>query len=255
MLSQFQQRNAFLSELQTPELALLQRHLVPLELSAGDRLHDFGKLVEDVIFLHSGLAGMTIPLCKSDGAGAVLVGREGVIGGFAAAASIPAICDTAVYIAGQASRISASVFRRIVDQSAPIRHCAARYDTAMLAQAQQTAMCNAVHPVAARVCRWLLEIQDRNGSNQVPLTQSTLAQLLGVRRTTVTLVAGRLEDAGVLRCRRGYMEIVSPDELKRHSCDCYAHLKSCMATLYAPRAEAATTHAATTQATAGTRLD
>lgn len=244
MLSHSQERNAFLSELQTPELALLQPHLAPLELRTGDCLQHFGKLIEDVIFPHSGLTVMTIPLCKSDGAGVGLVGREGMIGGFAAAASTSAICDTEVCIAGEASRMSASAFCRILDQSVTIRRCAARYDTAMLAQAQQIALCNATHSVTARICRWLLEIQDRNGGNKVPLTQSTLAQLLGVRRTTVTLVAGRLEDADVLRCRRGHMEIINSDELKRHSCDCYTHLKSCLATLYAPRAQAVETSAA-----------
>lgn len=82
MLSQSQERNAFLSELQSPELALLQAHLVPFELRTGDCLHHFGKLTEDVIFPHSGLAVMTIPMCKSDGAGVAMVGREGMIGGF-----------------------------------------------------------------------------------------------------------------------------------------------------------------------------
>jgi hypothetical protein len=66
------------------------------------------------------------------------------------------------------------------------------------------------------------------------LTQATLGQLLSVRRTTVTLVAGRLEAAGVLHCRRGYMQIMDREELERHACDCYAHLKRYMAKLFAP---------------------
>lgn len=233
MLGQPQERNSFLLELASAESALLRPHLVPFELRIGDCLHFFGDPVEDVIFPHSGLVAMTMPLRESSGAGVVLVGSEGIIGGFAAAASSPATCDAEVYIAGKASRMPASTFRYILDQSPSLRRRAARYDTAMLAQAQQTALCHAAHPVGARICRWLLEVQDRNGSNKVPLTQNTLAQMLGVRRTTVTLVAGRLEAAGVLRCHRGYMEILNQEELRRHSCECHAHLQGYMAVLFA----------------------
>ena len=239
-LLQPQEQNAFLSELSAAELALVRSYLVPFELRAGDCLHHFGDRIEDVIFPHSGLVGMTMRSRDSAGACVALVGHEGIIGGFAAAAS-PATCDAEVYIAGKASRMSASTFRSILDRSLPIRRRAARYDTAVLAQAQQTALCHAAHPVEARICRWLLEVQERNGSNNVPLTQSTLAQMLGVRRTTVTAIAGRLKAAGVLRCHRGYMEIISQEELGCLSCDCHVHLKSYMATPFAPRGEAGKT--------------
>ena len=94
-----------------------------------------------------------------------------------------------------------------------------------VARAQQTALCNAVHPVESRVCRWLLEVQDRCGS-KIPLTQSTIAQMLGVRRTTVTLIAGRLEGAGIIDGRRGYLDIINREELERHSCECYRQVRS-----------------------------
>jgi Mn-dependent DtxR family transcriptional regulator len=80
------------------------------------------------------------------------------------------------------------------------------------------------HSVEARICRWL-EVQQHSGSAKVPLTQSTLAQMLGVRSTTVTLVAGRLERAGVLKCRRICVNRKS-DELARHSRECYERLNT-----------------------------
>jgi CRP-like cAMP-binding protein len=195
-------------------------------MRAGDVLHHPGDPVENVVFPHSGVVAMSVRLANKARAGALLVGRDGIIGGFAAVALAPAICEAEVHISGTASRMSAAAFRYVLDQSPAIRQLTARFDAAMLAQAQQTALCNAVHPVDARLCRWLLECQDRGGDGRVPLTQATLAQLLGVRRTTVTLMAGRLEAAGVLNCRRGALQIVNRNELQRRSCECYAHLKN-----------------------------
>jgi CRP-like cAMP-binding protein len=188
-------------------------------MRVGDVLHHPGGPVENVVFPHSGVVAMSVRLANNARAGALLVGRDSIVGGFAAAALAPAICDAEVHIAGTASRMSAAAFRYLLDQSPSIRRTAARFDAAMLAQAQQTALCNAVHPVDARLCRWLLEVQDRVGDSRVPLTQATLAQLLGVRRTTVTLMAGRLEAAGVVTCRRGAVQIVDGNELQRRSCE------------------------------------
>lgn len=233
MLAQAHERNAFLSELSAAEFAMLRTHLVPLELRVGDRLEHLGTVVEDVIFPHAGLVAMTVPLRENPGAAAALIGRDGLVGAIAAAASAPATCNAEVHIGGPASRLSAAAFRYVLDQSPTIRRRLARYTSVLLAQLQQTALCHANHPVEARICRWLLDVHQRCGDSKVPLTQSTLAQMLGVRRTTVTLVAGRLEAAGVLYCRRGYMQIVNQDDLERHSCECFAHLRSYTAKILA----------------------
>jgi CRP-like cAMP-binding protein len=230
-------RNAFLSALSESEFALLRPHLTSFDLCVGERLHEIGSRVDNVIFPRSGLVAMTMSLRDGTGAGVVLIGRDGVVGGFAAAAWAPASCDAEVHIAGQASRMSAAAFRYVLDQSPTIRCLAARFDSAMMAQSQQTALCNAAHSVEARICRLLLEIHDRGDGNRVPLTQNSLAQTLGVRRTTVTLVAGRLETAGALSCRRGYVQISNREELERRSCECYAHAKGYVTRLFASTSE------------------
>ncbi|HLH94891.1 MAG TPA: Crp/Fnr family transcriptional regulator [Xanthobacteraceae bacterium] len=218
-------RNLFLTALRAAEYDLLAPHLLSCDLRVGKRLHHGGDEIEDVIFPNSGVVVLTTPLREGGGAAVLMVGRDGVIGGLAAAASAPPTCDAEVQIGGEASRVPASIFRHALNESPHMRRLAARFDHYMLAQAQQTALCNASHPVEGRVCRWLLEIHDRSGSNKVPLTQNTLAQMLGVRRTTVTLVAGRLETAGVLTCRRGFMQIQNREKLEQRSCECYAQLK------------------------------
>lgn len=237
MFGQSRESNAFLSELSPAEAATFRSHVVPFELRVGTRLHSRGDRVDDVIFPHSGLVAMTMPLGADPGAAVTLVGRDGIVGGLAAAAAAPASCDAAVHIAGHAALIPATVYRYILDQDLSTRRRAARFDSAMMAQAHQTALCHAAHPVEARICRWLLEVQDRSGSNTVPLTQNTLAQMLGVRRTTVTLVAGRLEAAGVVNCHRGYMEIISQAELERRSCECYSGVRTYLAHLFAGRSQ------------------
>jgi CRP-like cAMP-binding protein len=232
MPAQPSERNAFLARLSASELALLRPHLASLELRVDDYLHYLGDKIEEVIFPRSGLISLSIPV--RDGAGAaILVGREGILGGYAAAAAAPATCDAEVCIGGTALRMPATVFCQVLEQSSSIRRLAAQFDIAMLAQAQQTALCNAAHPVEARICRLLLEVDGHNELGRVPLTQATIGRMLSVRRTTVTLVAQRLEIAGVVNCRRGYMQIVSREEMERRACECYSHLKQSRERLFA----------------------
>jgi CRP-like cAMP-binding protein len=230
-------RNWFLSELSPGELAVLRPHLTTFDMRAGDCLHYFGERIDDVVFPHGGLVALTMPLREASGASALLIGREGIVGGFAAAALAPATCNAEVHIGGRASRMSASAFRYALEENPTMRRLAARFDSSIMAQAQQTALCNAAHQVEGRICRWLLEVHDRGGNGKIPLTQSTIAQMLGVRRTTVTLVAGRLERDGVLTCRRGYMQIINRDELERRSCECYGRGKSYVELLFADQPE------------------
>jgi CRP-like cAMP-binding protein len=218
-------QNKFLSDLSANELAVLRPHLVDFDITAGDCLHHIGDPIERVVFPHSGVICMTLPLRDTAGAVVALVGNEGVVGGLLATASMPSSCNAEVHIGGRASLISVAAFRNALDRHPGIGRLAARYDAAMMTQVQQNAVCNAAHKVEGRISRRLLELYDRSGDDKIPLKQDTLAQMLAIRRTTVTLVVGNLENDGVLVRGRGYMQIVSRDELQRHSCDCYRRVK------------------------------
>jgi CRP-like cAMP-binding protein len=233
MLTHPTDRNAFLAELSTADYELFRPHLTSFSLTAGERLQEFGRMIEQVVFPHGGLIAMTMPLLNGGGGGAILVGRDSMVGAFAAAAAVPAMCDAEVFIPGRAARMSASSFRYVLDQSPTIRRLAGRYTAALMVQAHQTALCNAAHPVEARIARSLLEVLDRSDGFDVPLTQNTLAQMLGVQRTTINLAAGRLEKTGIINCRRGYMQIVRRDQLERHACECRGSLKSYVSRLFA----------------------
>jgi CRP-like cAMP-binding protein len=189
-------RNAFLAELSPSDYDLFRPHLTGFKLGRGERLQDFGQSIDHVVFPHDGVVAMTMPV-RDGGGGAILVGRDSIVGAVGAAAAAPALCDAEVYIPGGAARMSASAFRRVLDQSPAIRRLTACYTAALMMQVHQTALCNAAHPVERRISRSLLEVLDRGSGFDVHLTQSTLAQMLGVQRTTVNLAAGRLETAGV----------------------------------------------------------
>jgi CRP-like cAMP-binding protein len=224
-------KNAFLAGLSSEDFALLRNHLSQKDLRAGATLHRYGETIDDIFFPHSGLVTMTLPLQEGRGVGVAFMGFDGVVGGFAAAALAPASSDSEVLIAGQATRVSASAFCYALGRSPTLRQRIAQFDNSLIAQAQRIALCNAAHSVEARICRCLLEVQDRVGGDRVSFTQDTLARLLGVRRTTITLVAGRLEMAGALNCRRGFMQIVDRTVIEHHCCECYAHAKDYAARL------------------------
>ena len=106
-------------------------------------------------------------------------------------------------------------------KSATLREIIVRYNEGLLAQVQQTAACNAVHDLEQRLCRWLLQTQDRAGGDMITLTHEFLSQMLAVRRTTVTLVARSLQDAGAIEYRRGKIRIVDRRKLEKRVCECY----------------------------------
>lgn len=100
-----------------------------------------------------------------------------------------------------------------------------RHEQTLFAQAQQSTACMANHEIEARLCRWLLRARDLSGSDKLPFTQEFLAEMLGVRRTSVTTVARTLQEAGMIRYSRGHIEILDVDGLQEAACECYQTVK------------------------------
>ena len=101
-----------------------------------------------------------------------------------------------------------------------------KHERVLLAQSQQSAACNALHELEARLARWLLRVRDALGSDDLALTQEFLSQMLGVRRTSVSLVANALQKAGVIKYKRGHIKILNVDGLRECACECYASVRS-----------------------------
>ena len=126
---------------------------------------------------------------------------------------------------GSSSRIAASRFRKVVEESDAVCSLVVRYGEMLLIQVQQIAACNALHPVEARLSRWLLQARDRVDGDTLKLTHEFLSQMLGVRRTTVTVVANMLQQAGLIHYHRGRIEITDRSGLEARACECYEAIR------------------------------
>jgi CRP-like cAMP-binding protein len=131
-----------------------------------------------------------------------------------------------VQIAGEASVLDLSHLRKIAERSTIFRTTLIRHEQLILVQAQQSAACNVSHTLEARLARWLLRCRDLMASDSLELTQEFLGQMLGVRRTSVTLVASTLQQAGMIRYRRGHIHILDAESLQEAACECYQTVKS-----------------------------
>jgi len=117
-------------------------------------------------------------------------------------------------------------FRKAVEASRELRNLIVRYNDALLGQIQITAACNALHPIQARLARWILQTNDRIDGELVPLTQQLLSEMLGVRRSSVSEVAIRLQSAGLIRYSRGAIKISDRRGLEKAACECYETIKA-----------------------------
>jgi CRP-like cAMP-binding protein len=138
-----------------------------------------------------------------------------------------------VQIEGFGSSIETPLMRAAVATSRSLRMALYQHDQLLLIQAQQSAACNANHEVEARLSRWLLKTRDLSAGDKIELTQEFLAQMLGVRRTSVTLAARHLQAVDLIKYSRGHIEILDLEGLEDASCECYEAVKAQTARLLA----------------------
>src|SRR5262245_63775484 len=124
-----------------------------------------------------------------------------------------------------AASIPVSSFHAVANQSPSVRALVVRYNDLLIRQIQQSIACNALHSLEARLCRWLLQTQDCVDGDDVPLTQEFLGQMLGVRRTTVTIAARLLQGTGMISYRRGHIHILNRAGVEGLACECYAAVR------------------------------
>jgi CRP-like cAMP-binding protein len=199
-----------------------------MSLELGSLLQEAGEPVEFVYFPHEGMISLLAVMSDGQGIETATVGSEGVVGAMSAFDGRRGFTRAVVQAPVVASRISALQFHTALQKSEALRTLIASYNEVLLAQVQQTAACNALHPMECRLARWLLQTRDWVDSDVLPLTQEFLSQMLGVRRTTVTLVAKQLEKAGVIQTRRGRIVVMDRKGLEDVACECYAIVRNHM---------------------------
>jgi CRP-like cAMP-binding protein len=218
--------NRLLAMLPEEDLVLLAPHLQTVALKQDAVVMRSGDRIEHVYFPHSGTVSFMVDMPNGQTVACAIVGREGALGALSVLGPSRSTTSAVVRSPGTASQISASRFHIAVGQSRAIRQMVEIHARAVLAQIQQVAACNALHPVENRMAKWLLHIHDRMESNMLPITQETLAQLLGVRRTTVTQAVQKLRVSGAVRYdRRAMLEVVDRPRLEEGACECYGIIR------------------------------
>ena len=152
---------------------------------------------------------------------AAMVGKDGVVGASAALDGKISLSRAIVQMTGDAVMCDLEVLKKAAMQSQPLLSLLIRHEQTVYAQAQQSAACNATHHVEARMARWMLRARDLSGSETLPFTQEFLAEMLGVRRTSVSLVAHTLQQAGMIKYARGRIQITNLEGMQETACECY----------------------------------
>jgi CRP-like cAMP-binding protein len=213
--------NQILKALPPDEMDRISSHLQAVELATRMDLYDKDNPVEFVYFLHCGVVSMTTSLNNGNMVEIATIGPEGMVGipVFLGGDRMPS--NAFVQVPGNGVRMSSDAFREIIGVCPSLNRLLLRYTLALMNQIAQTAACNRTHPIEERCARWLLMTHDRVYAQEFTLTQEFLAQMLGVRRPSVSIAAGILARAGLISYVRGRITIVDREGLEAAACDCY----------------------------------
>lgn len=214
------QQNELLRALGRDDLERLFPHLELVQLKKGDYLYDFGGKFEFAWFPTNAI--VSLHYVMEDGATTEIgvVGREGVVG-VAMYANERATCSAVVQAAGYGYRLRTEALRELFNEGGAFAQLMMRYNFAMFAQLAQNVVGTRHCTLEQKLSRWLLERLDRSLSSELKVTQETMATMLGVRRESITLAAGKLQTEGVIQYRRGTVVVLDRDALEVCAGACY----------------------------------
>ena len=227
-------KNLLLSALAREEYALLRPHLAEIRLKQKAVLQQAGLPITHVYFPISGMISMLAVLKTGEAIEIAAIGREGAVGARLGRTPDIAFAQAIVQLPGVALKMAIERFHDAAQNNPAIIDLAACASEIMAVNLQQSAACNALHPLEARLARWLLHSRDRYDDDELPLSHAFLSEMLGVRRTTVSLAAHTLQKAGVIHYRRGKISIADRKGLHSISCDCYRTVKQNIAAIIVP---------------------
>ena len=216
------QRNQLLSSLPELESAPWLSQLESVDLPLGKVLYESGGKLTHVYFPTTSIVSLLYVMENGASAEIAVVGNEGIVGIslFMGGESTPS--RAVVQSAGEGLRLKANILMQEFNRAGPMLHLLLRYTQALITQMAQTAVCNRHHSLDQQLCRWLLLSLDRLHSNRLVMTQELIANMLGVRRESVTEAACRLHKAGIIDYHRGRIFVLDRDRLEKRTCECYA---------------------------------
>lgn len=214
-------KNRILAALPAEEFAKVAPHLTRVELSLGQSLHRAGDTIDVVYFVESGFISALTMLSDGRPLEIGLIGAEGIAGVSVILGATTSYSETMCQTGGGAFRMPAAALKDVVTHAPHLRDLLLRYVHVFHVQVAQTAACNAYHELGQRLARWLLAAHDRSNVPELSLTQDLIAVMLGVRRSTVSIAAGTLQKAGVIRYQHGHITITDRVGLENAACECY----------------------------------
>ena len=217
--------NRLLAALPPEDYARLLPHLEPITFVLGDRVYDSGGPLDSLYFPTSSVVSLLYTMEDGSTAEMGLTGNDGVVGVALFLGGDTTPNRAIVQIAGGALRMRAVLLQAEFKLGGAFQQVLLRYIQALLTQISQTAVCNRLHPVEQRLCRWLLLSHDLVYTNELQMTQEFIAHMLGGRRESVTVAAGRLQDAGLITYARGHITILDRPGLEATVCECYQVVK------------------------------
>ncbi|TYL83891.1 Crp/Fnr family transcriptional regulator [Bradyrhizobium rifense] len=218
--------NLLLASLSPGDLAALQPHLKLAHFEQEQVLFEAGDTIDATYFPTSAVVSIVVTLSSGQVVEAAMVGRDGVVGASAALDGRLALSRGVIQLSGEAMVCSLAGLRGAAMQSQPLLSLLIRHEQTLYSQAQQSTACMAAHHVNARLCRWLLRSRDLSQSDTLLFTQEFLAEMLGVHRTSVTVVAHTLQQAGIIKYTRGKIQITNLEGLRDAACECYEAVRS-----------------------------
>ncbi len=218
-------QNHLLAAMPADAWARWEPHLEPVDMPLGDVLYESGNRLGHVYFPTTSIVSLLYVLEDGASAEIAVVGNEGIVGIslFMGGESTPS--RALVQSAGKGYRLKAHLMLEEFNRAGPVLHLLLRYTQALITQMSQTAVCNRHHTLDKQLCRWLLLSLDRLQSSELVMTQEMIANMLGVRREGVTEAAGHLQQAGLIRYRRGHITVLDRAGLEARTCECYAVVK------------------------------
>ena len=224
-------KNKLLAALPQGDYERVRVGLEPVELPLGTVVFESGGKLRHLYFPSTGIVSLLYTMENGASTEIAVIGNEGAVGIalFMGGDSTPN--RAVVQSASRGHRLNAALVRAEFDRGGPLQHLLLRYTQALIAQMTQTAVCNRHHSVDQQLCRWLLLSLDRLPSNELAMTQELIANMLGVRREGVTEAAGHLQDAGLIRSRRGRITVLNRPKREKRVCECYAVVKNEMGRL------------------------
>jgi CRP-like cAMP-binding protein len=219
-------KNHLLAALPDADYQRLLPHLEEVQLPLRKIIYEPGETPNEVYFPNNAMVSLVAAMEDGATVEVGLVGAEGVIGLPIVLGGRATVYQAIVQLPGTGTKLDADIFKAEFERGKYLQRLVLLYTQALLTQVSQNAVCNRLHTIDERLGRWLLVVQDSLEADELPLTQEFISQMLGTRRASVTVAAGKLQEQGIISYSRGKITILNRERLREKSCECYNVIRS-----------------------------